>query len=90
MNTEKRGRGGEGRGEREMKGKPLLHLLHVRLHSLIPPRQPPSLPRSLPLLLTEPEELPLAAGLVDAAAADVANPFNHIVIAVVQLRLEHL
>lgn len=37
------------------------------------------------------EEGPLlAAGLVDAAAADVTHPFDHIVIAVVQLRLEDL
>lgn len=32
----------------------------------------------------------LAAGLVDAAAPDVTHPFNDIMIAVVQLRLEDL
>lgn len=31
-----------------------------------------------------------AARLVDAAAADVSNPFDDIVVAVVQLGLEHL
>ena len=32
----------------------------------------------------------LAAGLINAAAANVAHPFDDIVVAVVQLRFKHL
>lgn len=32
----------------------------------------------------------LAAGLVDARAADVAHPFDHVVVTVVELGLKHL
>ncbi len=41
-----------------------------------------------PPLLTE--GLLLAAGLIDAAATDVTHPFDDIVIAVIELRLEDL
>lgn len=48
----------------------------------------PTIRLRLSPLLTE--GLLLAAGLIDAAAADVTHPFDDIMVAVVQLRLEDL
>lgn len=48
----------------------------------------PSIGLRLSPLLTE--GLLLAAGLIDATAADVTHPFDDIMVAVVQLRLEDL